>query len=106
MNCKLELDERQIPVLGLLHNLMTESLNELGFGIAEDLTAYSLIRTFTIIKTIKSISEDIVGKDRTTLIKSIQRLTEIEDLLYNQLKLFPDILDGRISLTGIIDSTF
>ena len=31
MHCKLELDERQIPVLGLLHNLMTESLNELGF---------------------------------------------------------------------------
>ncbi len=94
------------PVFGLLHNLMTESLNELGFSIAEDLTAYSLIRTFTIIRTIKSISEDIIGKDRTTIIKSIQRLTEIEDLLYNQLELFPDILDGRISLTGIIDSTF
>ena len=60
MHCKLELDERQIPVLGLLHNLMTESLNELGFSIAENLTAYSLIRTFTIIKTIKSISEDII----------------------------------------------
>jgi len=45
MHCKLELDESQIPVLGLLHNLMTESLNELGFRIAEDLTAYSLIRT-------------------------------------------------------------
>ncbi len=106
MNCKLELDERQIPVLGLLHNLMTEPMNELGFSIAEDLTAYSLIRTFTIIKTIKSISEDIVGKDRTTLIKSIQRLTEIENLLYNQLELFPGIINGRISLTGIIDSTF
>jgi len=106
MNCKLELDEHQIPVFGLLHNLMTESMNELGFSIAEDLTTYSLIRTFTIIRTIKSISEDIIGKDRTTIIKSIQRLTEIEDLLYNQLKLFPDILDGRISLTGIIDSTF
>ena len=106
MHYKLELDERQIPVLGLLHNLMTESLNELGFSIAEDLTAYSLIRTFTIIKTIKSISEDIIGKDRTTIIKSIQRLTEIEDLLFNQLELFPGIIDGRISLTGIIDSTF
>jgi len=106
MNCKLELDERQIPVFGLLHNLMTESLNELGFSIAEDLTTYSLIRTFTIIRTIKSISEGIIGKDRTTIIKNIQRLTEIEDLLYNQLELFPDILDGRISLTGIIDSTF
>ena len=70
MHCKLELDERQIPVLGLLHNLMTESLNELGFSIAEDLTTYSLIRTFTIIKTIKSISEDIIGKDRTTIIKN------------------------------------
>ncbi len=49
---------------------MTESMNELGFSIAEDLTAYSLIRTFTMIRTIKSISEDIVGKDRTTLIKN------------------------------------
>ena len=29
-------------------------LNELGFSIAGDLTACSLIRTFTIIKTIKS----------------------------------------------------
>jgi len=106
MHYKLELDERQIPVLGLLHNLMTESMNELGFSIAEDLTAYSLIRTFTIIKTIKSISEDIIGKDRTTIIKNIQRLTEIEDLLFNQLELFPGIIDGRISLTGIIDSTF
>jgi len=41
MHCKL--DESQIPVLGLLHNLMTESLNELGFSIAEDITAYPLI---------------------------------------------------------------
>jgi len=106
MHCKLELDERQIPVLGLLHNLMTESLNELGFSIAENLTAYSLIRTFTIIKTIKSISEDIIGKDRTTIIKNIQRLKEIEDLLFNQLELFPGILDGRRAVTGIIDSTF
>ena len=77
---------------------MTESLNELGFSVAEDLTTYSLIRAFTIIK--------IIGKDRTTIIKNIQRLTEIEDLLYNQLELFPGIIDGRISLTGIIDSTF
>ena len=69
MHCKLELDERQIPVLGLLHNLMAESMNELGFSIAEDLTAYTLIRTFTIIKTIKSISEEIIRKDRTTIIK-------------------------------------
>ena len=78
MYCKLELENQQTPILNLLYNLMTESLNELGFSIAEDLTAYSLIRTF-VIKTIKSISEDIVGKDRTTLIKSIQRLTEIDD---------------------------
>ena len=106
MHCKLELDERQIPVLGLLHNLMTESLNELGFSIAENLTAYSLIRTFTIIKTIKSISEDIIGKDRTTLIKNIKDLKEIEDLLFNQLKLFLGIIDGRRAVTGIIDSTF
>ncbi len=105
MYCKLELENQQTPILNLLYNLMTESLNELGFSIAEDLTAYSLIRTF-VIRTIKSISEDIVGKDRTTLIKSIQRLTEIEDLLYNQLELFPGIINGRISLTGIIDSTF
>ena len=106
MNCKLELENQQTPILNLLYNLMTESLNELGFSIAEDLTAYSLIRTFTIIRTIKSISEDIIGKDRTTLIKNIQRLAEIEDLLFNQLKLFPGIIDGRIAVTGIIDSTF
>ena len=96
MYCKLELENQQTPTLNLLYNLMTESLNELGFSIAEDLTAYSLIRTF-VIRTIKSISEDIVGKDRTTLIKNIQRLTEIEDLLYNQLELFPGIIDGRRS---------
>ena len=48
---------------------MTEPMNELGFSIAEDLTAYSLIRTF-VIRTIKSISEDILGKDRTTIIKN------------------------------------
>ena len=90
MRCKLELDERQIPVLGLLHNLMTESLNELGFSIAEDLTAYSN-KNFYIIKTIKSISEDIIGKDRT-LIKNIQRLKEIEDLLYNSLSCFSVLL--------------
>ena len=47
------MDESQIPVFGLLHNLMTESLNELGLSIAEDLIAYSLIRTLTIIETIK-----------------------------------------------------
>jgi len=106
MNCKLELNEHQIPVLGLLHNLMTESLNELGFSIAENLTTYSLIRTFTIIRTIKSISEEIIKKDRTTLIKNIQRLTEIEDLLFNQLESFPGIIDGRRAVTGIMDSTF
>ncbi len=33
-------------------------------------------------------------------------MKEIEDLFYNQLELFPDIIDGRISLKGIIDSTF
>ena len=72
-------------------------------SIAERLTAYSLIRTFTIIKTIKSISEDIIKKDRTTII--IQRLIEIEDLLFNQLKLLPNILDSRKALTAILDST-
>ena len=95
MNCKYELENQQISILNLLHKTMAESLNELGFNIAERLTAYSLIRTFTIIKTIKSISEDIIKKDRTTIIKNIQRLTEIEDLLYNQLELFPGIIDGR-----------
>ena len=33
-------------------------------------------------------------------------MTEIEDSLYNQLELFPGIIDGRISLMGIIDSMF
>ena len=84
------------------YDIMTESLNELGFSIAENLTAYSLIRTFTIIRTIKSISEDIIGKDRTTLIKNIQRLKEIEDLLYNQLELFPGIIERKKSCEGII----
>jgi hypothetical protein len=106
MHCKLELEEQQIPVLGLLHNMLTESLNELGFSVAERLAVYALIRTFTIIRTIKSVSEDIIGKDRTTLIKNIQRLAEIEDLLFNQLEQLPDVLDGRKTVTGIIDSTF
>ena len=78
MYCKLESENEKISVLNQLHKMLTESLNELGFSIAEDLTAYSLIRTFTIIKTIKSISEDIIKKDRTTLIKNIQRLKEME----------------------------
>ena len=105
MNCKYELENQQTSILNLLHKTMAESLNELGFNIAERLTAYSLIRTFTIIKTIKSISEDIIKKDRTTIIKNIQRLIEIEDLLFNQLKLLPNILDGRKALTAILDST-
>jgi len=33
-------------------------------------------------------------------------LKEIEDLLYNQLELFPGIIDRRRAVTGIIDSTF
>lgn len=106
MNCKLELEKQQTPIFNLLYNLMAESLNELGCSIAERLTAYSLIRTFTIIKTIKSISEDILGKDRTTIIKNTQRLTKIDDLLFNQLELLPGVLDWRRTLTGIIDSTF
>ena len=106
MHCKCELENQQAPVLSLLYNLMTESLNELGFSVAEDLATYALIRTFTIIKTIKRISEDIIKKDRTTIIKNIQRLTEIEELLFNQLELFPGIIDGRRAVTGIIDSTF
>ena len=89
MHRKLESESEKVSILNQLHKMLTESLNELGFSIAEDLTTYSLIRTFTIIRTIESISEDIIGKDRTTLIKNIQRLTEIDDLLYNQLELFP-----------------
>jgi len=105
MNCKYELENQQTSTLNMLHKILTESLNELGFNIAERLTTYALIRTFTIIKTIKSISKDIIKKDRTIIIKNIQRLKEIEDLLFNQLKFFPDILDGRSSITAIIDST-
>ena len=69
MHCKLESENEKVSILNQLHKMLTESLNELGFSIAEDLTTYSLIRTFTIIKTINSISEDIIKKDRTTLIK-------------------------------------
>jgi len=105
MHCKCELENQQAPVLSLLYNLMTESLNELGFSVAEDLATYALIRTFTIIKTIKRISEDIIKKDRTTIIKNIQRLTGIDDFLFNQLELLPGVLDGRSGLTAIIDST-
>jgi hypothetical protein len=106
MHCKLELESEKVSILNQLHNMLTESLNELGFSVAEDLTTYSLIRTFTIIRTIKSISEDIIKKDRTTLIKNVQRLTEIEDFLFNQLEQLPGIIDGRRAVTGIIDSTF
>jgi len=105
MHCELGLKGCQMPVLGLLHDLMTESLNELGFSVAEDLATYALVRTFTTIETIKGISEDIIKKDRTTIIKNVQRLTEIEDFLFNQLKLLLGILDGRRAVTGIIDST-
>lgn len=94
MHCELGLKGCQMPVRGLLHNLMTESLNKLGFRVAEDLATYTLTRTFTAIETIKSISKDIIGKDKTTIIKNIQKLTEIEDFLFNQLKLLPGILDG------------
>ena len=50
-----------------------------------------------MVRTIKSISEEIIKKDRTTVIKNIQRLKK-SDLLYNQLELFPGILEGRIGL--------
>ena len=39
-----ELENQQTSILNLLHKTMAESLNELGFNIAERLTAYSLIR--------------------------------------------------------------
>ena len=48
MNCKYELEVQQTSILNLLYKTMAELLNELGFNIAERLTAYSL-RTFTII---------------------------------------------------------
>jgi len=95
MYCKLELESEKESVLNQLHKMLTESLNELGFSVAEDLATYALVRTFTIIKTIKGISGDIIKKDRTTLIKNIQKLTEIENFLFNQLKLLPGVLDGR-----------
>jgi len=106
VNCELRLEIEKVSVLNKLYDMLVESLNELGFSVSERLTAYALIRTFTPIKTIKAISEDILGINRTTLIKNIQRLAETEDLLYNQLSMFPDILDGRKTITAIIDSTF
>ena len=106
MNCKLELKEYHIPVLTLLHKMMSESMNEIGFSVAENLTAYALIRTFTIIRTIKSISEEITGKNRTTIIKNLQRLAKMDYLLFNQLKMLLGIINGRKAVTGIIDSTF
>ena len=90
MHYKLELDERQIPVLGLLHNLMTESLNELGFSIAEDLTTYSLIRAFTIIK--------IIGKDRTTIIKNIKDWRKSRICFTTSLSYFPALLTEELVL--------
>ena len=48
MHCKLESGSEKVSILNNLHKMLAESLNELGFRIAEDLTTYSMIRTFTI----------------------------------------------------------
>ncbi|WP_423793157.1 hypothetical protein ACPB8Q_02795 [Methanocaldococcus indicus] len=79
---------------------MTLSVN------SDDLVDYCLVRTLTKIKTIKVISEEILKIHRTTLIKKLQKLSEIENCFYTHLLNLPNILNNRkFKFSIIIDST-
>ncbi|EHP83633.1 hypothetical protein [Methanotorris formicicus] len=93
-------------MLPTLKELLVNSLNTLGIANLDDLADYCLVRTLTEIKTIKAISEEILGIHRTTIIKKLQELSEIENCLYTQLLNLPNILDNRkFKFSIIIDST-
>ncbi|XRO76871.1 hypothetical protein ACO3VM_08915 [Methanocaldococcus sp. 10A] len=88
-----------------LNNILVDCINSLGLGCSEELARYGMTRTLTPIKTIKGISEDILEIDRTTVIKNLQKLSEDEYCLYNQLSNLTDILDDdRYKFVAIVDS--
>ncbi|WP_414739796.1 hypothetical protein ACPB8Q_08000 (plasmid) [Methanocaldococcus indicus] len=93
-------------MLPALKELLDNSLNTLGIANSDDLVDYCLIRTLTDIKTIKSISEEILEIHRTTIIKKLQKPSEIENCFYAQLLNLPVILNNRkFKFSIIIDST-
>jgi hypothetical protein len=93
-------------MLSALNNILTNSINSLGFNCSEELSKFALVRTLTPIKTIKAFSESISKIHRTTIVKNLQKLSEEEFCLYTQLLNLPDILnDNRFKYTAIIDST-
>jgi len=93
-------------MLKTLNNILTNSINSLGITCSEGLSKYILTRTLSQIKTIKAYSKYISKFHRTTIVKSIQKLSEVENCLCTQLYSLPNILsDGRYKYTAIIDST-
>ena len=93
-------------MLTALDNILTNSINSLGFNCSEELSKFVQVRTLTPIKTTKAFSEYISEIHRTTIVKNLQKLSEDEFYLHTQLSNLPDILDdSRFKYTGIIDST-
>jgi len=93
-------------MLKTLSNILTNSINSLGITCSEGLSKYILTRTLTQIKTIKAYSKHISNIHRTTIVKNIQKLSEVESCLCTQLYNLPNILsDGRFKYSAIIDST-
>ncbi|XRO76488.1 hypothetical protein ACO3VM_06810 [Methanocaldococcus sp. 10A] len=92
-------------MLAAFNDILVDSINSLGICSSEELARYGMTRTLTPIKTIKGISEDILEIDRTTVIKNLQKLSEDEYCLYNQLSNLTDILDDdRYKFVAIVDS--
>ncbi|MFU8654075.1 hypothetical protein [Methanotorris formicicus] len=93
-------------MLAALNNILTNSINSLGFNCSEELSKFAQVRTLTPIKTIKAFSEYVSGIHRMTIVKNLQKLSENEFCLYTQLSNLPDIFDdNRFKYTAIIDST-
>ena len=93
-------------MLTALNNILVDSINSLGFNCSEELSKFAQVRTLTSIKTIKAFSEYISEIHRTTIVKNLQKLSEMDFCLHTQLSNLPDILDDdRFKYTAIIDST-
>ncbi|WP_245528925.1 hypothetical protein [Methanotorris formicicus] len=56
-------------MLAALNNILTNSINSLGFNCSEELSKFAQVRTLTPIKTIKAFSEYVSGIHRTTIVK-------------------------------------
>ncbi|WP_245528884.1 hypothetical protein [Methanotorris formicicus] len=61
-------------MLAALNNILTNSINSLGFNCSEELSRFAQVRTLTPIKTIKAFSEYVSGIHRTTIVKNLQTI--------------------------------